>query len=291
MTKRSKRILFYSAVAIFLLLSYVIILYAQGYKYSFSERKFSRTGAISLKTNTDADVLLDDKLDGGTSFFNNSYSIDRLLPGTYKLTVQKEDHSVWQKRVTVEEGLVVDFPEILLLPEEGEEEQKLFEEVRLLFESLEPIPTIKPSPSIKPRTAASPSISPSPQSTPEPTESGFVLDSRNKKLFRSIDQELVEIAENVDGFRLSENENKIAWWNKNEIWIMWLNDQNFQPFHKKGEKELVTRFLIPIQNATWFRGENHIILELEQKDSKGRLYSIYRIIEIDKRGGVNIIEL
>ncbi|MBI2064568.1 MAG: hypothetical protein HYT62_00760 [Candidatus Yanofskybacteria bacterium] len=72
---------------------------------------------------------------------------------------------------------------------------------------------------------------------------------------------------------------------------MWLNDTSYQPFYKKGDKELITRFLIPIQNGTWFRGEDHIILELEQKDPKGRQYSIYRIIEIDKRGGINIVEL
>src|SRR3989344_3355396 len=101
MTKRVKRMFFYSAVAVFLLLSYVVILYAQGYKYSFSEGKFQRTGAISLKSNTGAKVYLDDKLQGDTSFFGSAYSIDGLLPGTYRLSIQKDDHSQWQKVVSV----------------------------------------------------------------------------------------------------------------------------------------------------------------------------------------------
>jgi hypothetical protein len=281
MTKKTKRALFYFAVAIFLFLSYAVILYAQGYKYSFSERKFQRTGAISLKVNTGAKVFLDDKLQGNTSFFNGSYSIDGLLPGKYQLSVQKENHAVWRKVLIVEEGLVTDTPNILLLPEEGEEEQKLFDEVGLLFKEVDPIATIAPTP--LPRK--SPSLSPQPLTEP------FILDEKTGKLYHNLGENLEEIARDVRGFRLSENENKLAWWTDNELWVIWLNDQNYQPFYKRGEKELITRFLIPIQNGIWFRGEDHLVLELEQKDTKGRPYSIYRVVEIDKRGGVNIVEL
>ena len=282
MTKQNKRWLFYSAVAVFLLLSYVIILYAQGYKYSFKDAKFLRTGTIVLKINTGARVFLNDKLEGETSFFNNSFSADRLLPGKYKITIQKDSYSAWSKSFNVEEGLVTDFPNILILPEEGEEEQKLFEEVNLLFKELESITTLESAPDSRKG-----SLSP----TPETTEGFFVLDSKNKKLLRSMNGNLQELTQNVEGFRLSKNKNKIAWWTNNEIWVMWLTDQNYQPFHKKEDRELITRFQISIQNGTWFRGEDHLILELEQIDSKGRPYSIYRVIETDKRSGVNIIEL
>lgn len=268
MTKRTKRALFYSAVAVFLLLSYVVILYAQGYKYSFSEARFLRTGAISLKVNTGAKIFLNDELEGETSFFNHSFSIDRLLPGVYKLNIQKDGHSSWYKTVTVEEGLVIDFPRAMLLPEEGEDEQKLFEEVDILFKKLEPIPTLKPL-----------------------TDTPFVLDAKLNRLLRNADEKLEEIASDVKGFRSSENENKLAWWTNNEVWVMWLNDANYQPFHKKDDKELITRFSTSILNGAWFRDEDHVILELERLDSRGRPYSIYQVIEIDKRGGINIIEL
>ena len=275
---------FYTTVAVFLILSYIVILYAQGYKYSFSEAKFQRTGAISLKTNTGAKVFLDDKVRGDTSFFGSSYSIDRLLPGNYRLSVQRDGYSSWQKRVTVEGGFVVDFPEILILPEDGDEEQKLFDEVDVLFKELELIPILELTPSLVNKQIKT---SPSPESTKEP----FVLDIKMGKLYFNNNQQLEEVADSVKGFRLSENKNKIAWWTANELWIMWLNDTNYQPFYKKNDKELITRFLIPIQDGAWFRGEDHVILELEQKDSKGRQYSIYRIVEIDKRGGINIVEL
>jgi len=250
MTRRTKRIIFYVAIALFLLLSYVAIMYAQGYKYSFSENKFLRTGAIAIKVNTNAKIFLDDDLEGNTSFFGNAYSIDRLLPGKYKISVLKNNHSSWSKIATVEEGLVVDFPNVMLLPEEGEKEQELFDEVDLLFKELDI--------------------------------------SNIASLSEDINLQLPTI---LKGFRISENKNKLAWWTANELWILWLTDQNYQPFHKKGDKELVMRFGQTVQNAAWFRGEDHIILELERFDTKGRPYSIYQVIEIDKRSGVNIIEL
>lgn len=251
MTKWTKQWFFYSAVAVFLLLSWIVILYAQGYKYSFSENKFLRTGAISLKTNKGVKIFLNDELQGNTSFFNNAFSVDRLLPGKYRLVIQEDSYSTWQKTATVEEGFVVDFPNILILPEEGEEEQKLFEEVGLLFEELE-LPKISS---------------------------------------KSMENIPAEVIKNAKGFQLSRNENKLTWWTPNEIWVLWLTDQNYQPFHKKGDRELVTRLSTTIQNTIWFRGEDHLVLELERFDSKNRPYSIYQVIEIDKRGGVNIIEL
>lgn len=251
MTKKTKRILFYSAVAVFLLLNYVIILYAQGYKYSFSEGKFLRTGAIAMRINTSAKVYLDDQLQGGTSFFNNAYSIDGLLPKEYKLRIEGENYSTWSKTVRVEEGLVIDFPSILLLPEEGEEEQKLFDEVDLLFKESE----------LSLISSISPGLLPS------------------------------EIIQNIKGYQFSENKNKLAWWTSNEIWVLWLNDTNYQPFYKKDDKELITRFAQTIQNAAWFRDEDHLVLELEARDLKDRPYSVYKVIEIDKRDGVNIVEL
>src|SRR3989344_4547391 len=301
MTKRTKRYLFYSALAFFLLLSYVIILYAQGYKYNLSEFQFFRTGTVALKVNTDAKVFLNDELQGGTSFFNNSYSIDGLLPGTYEIMVQRDGYSQWKKTAIVEEGFVTDYSNILILPEQGEDEQNLFDEVALLFKELEPVPTVKITPSPSPsknQTVTKNSLkSPSPiptslmSPTPDISDEPFLLDNKSGILYRNSDDQMEEIAKGVKGFRLSQNSNKITWWSSNELWVIWLNDQNYQPFYKRGDTELITRLQIPIQNGTWFRGEDHIILELEQTDSKGRPYSIYRIFEIDKRGGVNVIEL
>lgn len=278
MTKRTKRILFYSAVAVFLVLSYVVILYAQGYKYSFSENRFFKTGAVYLKVNTDADVYLNDKLLGNTSFFGNSYRIEGLLPRKYTIKIQKDNYSSWQKLVTVDEGFVSEFSKILVLPEDEEGIQELDEEIALLFPTETPLKR-----GHSPKTA----LFSIPTSASEPfiikkgvlfTVSKEVLgeDSHAKP-----ETSAVKIADNVRGFVLSKDKNKLVWWTANEVWVMWLNDAHYQPYHKKGDKELITRFSTQIKKVVWFRDEDHLIM-----DSSG-----YKILEIDTRGGINIIEV
>jgi len=275
MTKRTKRILFYSAVAVFLVLSYVIILYAQGYKYSFSENRFFKTGAVYLKVNTDADVYLNDKLTGNTSFFGNSYRIEGLLPDKYMIRVQKNNHSTWQKQVTVDEGFVSEFSKILLLSEDEKGLEELDKEIALIFPA--PTPTSKTT-----RGATSPSPTP----TPTPAVELFVikkgvLSTTSETPILQARGESEKIASNVKGFALSKDKNKLAWWTANEVWVIWLNDADYQPYHKKGDKELITRFSTQIKKAAWFRDEDHLILDSGS----------YKILEIDTRGGINIIEV
>lgn len=290
MTKRTKRMLFYSAVVIFALSSYIIILYAQGYKYSFSEAKFFRTGAIFVKANEDAKVYLDDKFLNSTSFFGNSYTISGLLPGQYTVRLQRDNFSSWQKKVSVEEGLVNDFSRILLLPKSGDEAVALKQEITdLLYPTPKPTPgsTNSPkatsSPSVKPTSKPSSSKTPVPSPTPPPagglTEPFYI---KNGVLFKSMENgETERLAYLVTGFVLSPDSRKISWWNENELWIMWLSGTDYQPYHKAGDKELLTRFSIKIKNAAWFRNSDHLVV-----DSNG-----YKVVEIDKRGGLNIIEI
>jgi len=248
MTKMTKRALFYSAAAVFLISSYVIILYAQGYKYSFSENRFFRTGAVYLKINTSADVYVDDKLLGNTSFFNNSYRIEGLLPGRYVLRIQQNDYSIWEKSVTVDEGFVSEFSKIILLSKNEGGLEQLDKEIAFIFSSIASASQL------------------------------FVL---KKGILLTSAEEPEKIAENVKGFALSKDNNKLAWWTANEIWVMWLNDASYQPYHKNGDKELITRFSTQIKKAAWFRDEDHLVV-----DSNG-----YKMLEIDTRGGINIVEI
>ncbi len=274
MTKKTKRVLFYSAVVIFALLSYVMILYAQGYKYSFSEWKFFRTGSIFIKSNEDAKVYINNKFLNSTSFFGNSYTIGGLLPGQYTVRLQKDNFSSWQKKVSVEKGLVNDYSKILLLPKSGDEAAALKQEITDLL-SPAPKPTLIPSVKSAPKPSSSKTPTPSPSSI---LTQPFYL--KNGVLFKNMENGEVErLAYLVVGFTLSPDGQKLSWWNSNELWIMWLSDTDYQPYHKAGDKDLITRFSINIKNAAWFRDSDHVVV-----DSAG-----YKVVEIDKRGGLNII--
>lgn len=258
MTKTTKRIMFYSAVAVFLALSYIISLYAQGYRYNFTERRFVRTGAIYLKANTDADVFLDNKLVGSTTFIGNSYLINNLLPGVYEVKLSKNNFFQWQKKILVEEGLVNEFSRILLLSKNNEEAEHLKKELAEIMKSV-----------AIPETAVK--------------ERFFI---KNKTLFKNLEPKPEKIADNVLGFSLSGGENKLLWWGANELWIMWLSDADYQPYKKENERELITRFSARIKTAAWFKGGDHIAVDLGNNQNP-----VYNIVETDKRGGINIIEI
>lgn len=286
MTKTTKRLIFYSAAVIFVLLSYAVILYAQGYKYSFSEARFFRTGSIFVKANEDAEVYIDDKFLNSTSFFGNSYMISGLLPGQYTVHLQRDNFSSWQKKISVEEGLVSDFSKILLLPKSGDEAVALKQEITDLL-----YPTPKPILVVSSSTKPIPKLLPSKNPVPSPTLVSldpFYL--KKGVLFKNMENgETERLAYLVSGFTLSSDSRKIAWWSGNELWVMWFSDTDYQPYHKAGDKDIITRFSNKIKNAAWFRDSDHIIVDSassSQVDSGG-----YKVVEIDKRGGLNIIEI
>jgi hypothetical protein len=276
MTRKTKKILFYIAVVIFIISSFFITLYAQGYKYSLKDGKFYLTGAISVKLNADAKVYLNDELEGSTSFFGASFGIDRLLPGDYALSMIRDNYSTWKKVVSVQEGLVSDFSHILILPITGEEKDQVMTEIENLFIAALPTPT--PSKSLTPRTGTTRTPTPSPTPNLDP----YIL--MGDKLFHNTPTELTQIGSSVLGFKLSENNKKIMWWTNNEVWVRWLENTDYQPFMQKDQTELITRLSKPISSALWFRGNDHIVVKMAGATQA------YKILEIDKRGGVNIID-
>ena len=157
MTRTTRRILFYCAIGVFIGISYIVLVYAQGYQYSFSEGKFIRSGALYLNANTSASILINGKLKTSTSLLGNSASIGGLLPATYTVSVQKEGWSSWQKKVTITAGFVEDFSHVMLLPQIGQDKENIKQEIHDLL-----YPMIASS-SVDPSLSRSPSPTPTPK--------------------------------------------------------------------------------------------------------------------------------
>lgn len=118
MSKKTRWILFLLAIGLFIALSYVTVVFALGYKYDFSARSFVRMGSFRIVANTGADVTINGKPAGSTSFLGSTFSKTRLLPRIYTVNVQKEGYHPWQKKITVSAGLFTDFPKVMLVPTE-----------------------------------------------------------------------------------------------------------------------------------------------------------------------------
>ena len=282
MTRTTRRILFYCAIALFVGVGYIVLIYAQGYQYSFSEQKFIRSGALYINVNTSASVLINGKLKASTSLLGNSASVGGLLPATYTVSVQKEGWSVWQKKVTIVAGFVEDFNHVMLLPQTGQDKENVKQEIHNLLYPTVASPSFTPSPAVSP--TPTPKKSPKPTATPTPSPSPtpyinerYYID--NGALYVRAEDGPLKIAGDVKIAALSEDEQKLAWFTNGQLWVYWFSDTNYQPVHFAGDIALVAHFNYPIKAIHWFRDDDHIAL-----DASG-----LKIIEIDTRPGLNII--
>lgn len=286
MTRTTRRILFYCAIALFIGVSYIVLVYAQGYQYSFSQGKFIRSGALYVKTNTSASVLINGKLKTSTSLLGNSASIGGLLPGTYTVSVQKEGWSLWQKKFTIIAGFVEDFNHVMLLPQTGQDKENVKQEIHdLLYPvvaSPSATPTLSPSktpsPTPKPKTKPTPTPTPTPLPTPD-TSKPYYMDKGSLYVKDTTgDGPAVRIAGNVIAVP-SDDGQKLVWFTEGQLWVYWFTDTNYQPVHRAGDVALVAHFNYPIKAIHWFRDDDHIAL-----DASG-----LKVVEIDTRPGFNVI--
>ena len=116
MTRKTRRILFSIAVIAFLAIGFVVLMYAQGYRWDFQNNKFVLAGAIYIEPigPKETDISVNNK-----STDNKSASlIKNLLPmRKYDVKVTKADYQPWEKEFEVTPGIVVNAENIILFPE------------------------------------------------------------------------------------------------------------------------------------------------------------------------------
>lgn len=263
MRKRTRRILFWLAVLVFGFASWVAVKYAQGYVYDWLSNAFVHTGAVAVTVNTNATLFVNDQKAGATSFLGNRVGKERLIPGTYTVRVARENYSSWQKTVVVQEGLLTDFPHVLILPTSADAQTELKQEAST---SLGESRTLKNAiPKVKPAQVR---------------VGDFLL--KGDQLWDMRTASASVLATGVVGVTLTKDSSRILWWTRNELWVQWLRATDKQPYRVEGERQAITRFSVPIVRAAWFRDNEHIVADLG---------ITYRIIETDTRGGTNIIKI
>jgi hypothetical protein len=264
MKRRTRRVLFWVAVVIFAFASWIVVKYAQGYVYDFGTHMFVRTGAVAVTANTSATLVVNGQDVGSTSLFGNRAGDDRLKAGTYTIQLARDGYSAWRKVAVVQAGLLTDFPNAMILPTDAAGIADLKTEASNSFGD---VLTLK---------NAAPKSKP-----PQVAVGDFLL--KGSQLIDIRTASLSVIADHVLGMTMADDNSRILWWTQNELWVMWIRSTSYQPFRAEREQELLMRLTTPIVRATWFRDHDHIVVDLGGH--------IYRIIETDTRGGVNVIRL
>jgi hypothetical protein len=117
MSKAARDFLFFSFVAIFIIMTVLISLYASGYKFNLSwplkfNRLLQKTGMLNISTlPKDATIFLNDKPQKKSMFSisKKDYTttpakIKNILPGEYILRLERENYWPFERKIRIESG-------------------------------------------------------------------------------------------------------------------------------------------------------------------------------------------
>jgi len=117
MTRRTRKILFFGFLLIFLLGAPLIILYEQGYRFDLEKKSLTQTGGLFLKViPKQTEIYINGKLVKKTDFFFGSALIENLLPKKYIIRVEKEGYFPWEKSLEIREREVTEAKNVVLFP-------------------------------------------------------------------------------------------------------------------------------------------------------------------------------
>ena len=117
MTSSTKRILFYSLLLVFLLLSPLLIAKSVGYSIDFTHARLERKGGVFIKSKMSRiSIFLDGAFVRETSFFSGGALLTNVDPGTHLMRLEKAHFRPWSKTVLVEPMTATTFRNVLLIP-------------------------------------------------------------------------------------------------------------------------------------------------------------------------------
>jgi len=117
MTKKARVILFFFCAVLFFITAPSVVLYSQGYRLDFDQKKLFKTGAFYAKVlPKGAEVFIAEKLKRKTDFFFGSIFIENLLPKKYIIEIKKSGYQTWKKNLEIQEAQVAEAKNIVLVP-------------------------------------------------------------------------------------------------------------------------------------------------------------------------------
>jgi hypothetical protein len=119
MTRKSRRVLFYGLIALFLVLGTGVVLYSEGWRLDLGTGQASKIGAIYVRSYPgDAELFLDGKsVQNKSGFLSPGTLVSDLFPKTYALRLTKTGYAPWSENVTVLPSFVATLKYAVLTPQ------------------------------------------------------------------------------------------------------------------------------------------------------------------------------
>ena len=108
----------------------------------------------------------------------------------------------------------------------------------------------------------------------------FLKENETLYIFNNEKKTFEKVSESVKDLKFSIDYKKIAYFNNNEIWILFLEKQYSQPQKGKKDKMFLTRFSEKISRISWYT-DHYLIFDIEGK---------IKVAEIDDRDRINIVD-
>lgn len=117
MQRRTRRIIFYSLIGVFVVAGPLLVAHAVGYRMDLKTLAVEKTGGIFIKSKTPRlSVFLDGAFMKETSFISGSTLLTEINPHPHLIRLEKQNHHPWFKTVRVEPTKVVELRHIILVP-------------------------------------------------------------------------------------------------------------------------------------------------------------------------------
>ncbi|MBI2025094.1 MAG: hypothetical protein HYT03_03360 [Candidatus Harrisonbacteria bacterium] len=125
-------------IALFLVLGPVTVLYAYGWRVNLENFEIVKIGGIFVKNFPAESVmkLNNEKLDNYGQKFLTGRLLDGLLPGEYKLEIEKFGFKKWEKIINVDPAMVSETNPVVLIPSEINPEKISGGDIEIIFNDL-----------------------------------------------------------------------------------------------------------------------------------------------------------
>ncbi len=118
MAKKTKTILLIICGFLFFLVTPTIILYCNGYRFDFQNRRIVKTGAFYFSvTPKTVKISLNGIIEKKTDFFFGSALLENLLPQEYSIRISKKGFQDWNKKLEIKANEATEVKNIFLMPE------------------------------------------------------------------------------------------------------------------------------------------------------------------------------
>ena len=98
MKKKYRIIYAFILVVVFIIVAPLLVLYATGYRYNFSENRVIKTGVLAVDSDPrNAQITINDKKAGSRT----PTVVKNLFPGDYSVSIEKEGYFGWEKSLSV----------------------------------------------------------------------------------------------------------------------------------------------------------------------------------------------